>query len=415
MNYLNYIHKYQEGTGEKGIQPRFETRNGIIYMITEDNPAGQVVGEVPVSGTDPVGELVVEGAVLGKPFELGLKGLGLLGKAGWKGLSKVAPKATAAVETGINSTKTAIKKLNPKNYFSKSEPLSEKEIGLQNFIDNDIIPRAKTAGHDISTKYKPTIRTMDPANDLLDAKMQHQGAGAWFTPATNDVTLRGSIENNDFGVLAHEAGGHGFRYNLQSDYKPTTRKFLNEFIENGSKADPNSALGKELSKTHLGTQSYTTKEISALEEAYPWVNNYKTTQTGFEPLHEQGAINTQFRAKLSENGKIIGKELDKKIDELNDYDLFNFLKDQPYTSSIVDDIAVKTGTDADDIIFISRTEFSDLISKFPQIKDQLNKVKYAMKYVGGAAVPITISAESRKKLGGKLNYLNYINNVGRTI
>ena len=58
---------------------------------------------------------------MGKPFELGLRGLGLLGKAGWRGLSKVAPKATTAVETGIktagNTIKQGIAKLNP---FKKS-------------------------------------------------------------------------------------------------------------------------------------------------------------------------------------------------------------------------------------------------------------------------------------------------------
>ena len=108
-NYLDYfIPKYQNAPGPL---PEIVERNGIYYIN------GQVVGEKPVSGTDPVGQLWVEGAVLGKPFELGLKDLGLLGKAGWRGLSKVAPKATDAIETGINAAgaavKQAISKINP--------------------------------------------------------------------------------------------------------------------------------------------------------------------------------------------------------------------------------------------------------------------------------------------------------------
>jgi len=44
--------------------------------------------------------------------------------------------------------------------------------------------------------------------------MRGENAGAWFSPATNEVTLRGPLENQDFGLVVHEAGGHGIRYNM---------------------------------------------------------------------------------------------------------------------------------------------------------------------------------------------------------
>jgi hypothetical protein len=42
----------------------------------------------------------------------------------------------------------------------------------------------------------------------------NSGSGAWFTPASNDVTIRGPLEKQDFGLTIHEAGGHGLRYNM---------------------------------------------------------------------------------------------------------------------------------------------------------------------------------------------------------
>jgi hypothetical protein len=35
---------------------------------------------------------------------------------------------------------------------------------------------------------------MSPETDLMDARYVNENAGSWFTPATNDITLRGPLE-----------------------------------------------------------------------------------------------------------------------------------------------------------------------------------------------------------------------------
>jgi hypothetical protein len=85
---------------------------------------------------------------------------------------------------------------------------------VNNFIQNDILPRLKAQGHDISKTHIPQLRKIDPNNDYMDAILVKGNSGAWYTPAFDDVTLRTDPENVDFGLLVHETGGHGIRYNL---------------------------------------------------------------------------------------------------------------------------------------------------------------------------------------------------------
>jgi len=62
--------------------------------------------------------------------------------------------------------------------------------------------------------------------------MQHENGGAWFEKASNTTTLRGPLEDQDFGLVIHETGGHGIRHNLQSDYRPVNRELINKYLEN---------------------------------------------------------------------------------------------------------------------------------------------------------------------------------------
>lgn len=274
------------------------------------------------------------------------------------------------------------------NIFNNSEPLTIEQI--QNFIDNDIIPRLKEQGHQVES-YKPNVRTADFQNDIFDQKMRGENGGAWFSPSTNDITLRGPLENQDFGLVIHETGGHGIRYNMQSDYKPVSRQAINEYL-----ADPdNPAKQEPLLKGHFGNEVFNEFEINTLADSYPeiasYFNNFINRLSGKklspEALakrirHEQGAVNTQFRAKLSENGRLTGKALNKKIQETPEGVILRMEIEQGYTSAgILERISKITGVSMDELNFYNPASLQKLAEKFPELKIIANKVKYAMTHV----------------------------------
>lgn len=233
--------------------------------------------------------------------------------------------------------------------------------------------------------YTPTIRVGDPTSKF-DAIQLKRNAGAWFTPATNTVTLRGALENQDFGLVAHEVVGHGLRHNLHPDYKPISKmRYFEEWFEKQGK-DLSAETIDALKQVHIAPEFFTQKEQNLLLEAYPWVKDFFKGQKMSEQqllqkvLDEAGAINTQFRSKLSKNGKITKEALDKVIDKTTDEELLKMLIDQPYSSSIVDDFA-----DPDLVATASTSELKKLIT--PEIKAQLDKVRYCLKYVGMMAAP----------------------------
>lgn len=254
---------------------------------------------------------------------------------------------------------------------------------VDRFINQDIIPRIQAQGHQI-IRYKPNIREISPETDLIDAQMLNRDAGAWFMPSVNDVTIRGPLQNQDYGLLLHEIGGHGLRYNLQSDYRPTTRYYLNQYVA-GNGNDPE--IAKELLQVHTGTQPYTQVETKALQEGYPYVSTYFQLNPTKDPnkiLNESGAVNTQFRAKISQrNGHVIGEDLNKAIDQTQDNIILKMLDEQPYTHrGFINYVQKLTGKDPDDLVFLSESDWEQLIKQYPELTNISKRVKAAMKTVG---------------------------------
>ena len=274
--------------------------------------------------------------------------------------------------------------------------------GIQNFIDNDIIPRIQAQGHNVSS-YTPTFRQFSPKTDAFDEAMSkaNSGSGAWFTPASNDITIRGPLEKQDFGLTIHEAGGHGLRYNMQPDYVPTKREYLNEYIITGGK-DMSDETANALLKVHTGDQIYNVIEAQKLRESYPWIKTYfernPVKKSGDVVLRESGSINTQFRSHYSNNGKIVGKKLDEVIDKASPGVVLRDLIEQPYTSSIIDDITKITGKDSDALQFYGPEMLEKLVNSYPKLQEIVSKVKDTMKTVGNYGIPITIGGSTAATL-----------------
>jgi hypothetical protein len=126
---------------------------------------------------------------------------------------------------------------------------------------------------------------MDPSSDYLDAMMVSSGAGAWYTPYFDDVTVRGNPANADFGLLVHEIGGHGIRYNLGKPSIVSRDRFNTATKNAGFK------LGEFPNVASIGRDEvFNPEEISLLQEAYPQIQRASAAK-GHE-LHEQGAVNT---------------------------------------------------------------------------------------------------------------------------
>ena len=272
--------------------------------------------------------------------------------------------------------------------------------GVQNFIDNDIIPRMQAQGHDVSS-YTPTFRQFSPETDAFDKAMSESEAGAWFSPVSNDVTLRGPLEKQDFGLVIHEAGGHGLRYNMQPNYVPTKREYLNEYIITKGQNMSDEAADALL-KVHTGDQVFTPIEVQKLKESYPWVKTYfernPASKSGDTVLRESGSVNTQFRSHYSDNGKIVGKELNEIIDKASPGVVLRDLIEQPYTASVVEDIAEITGKNPGVLPYYSPEMLEELVNQYPKLQEIISKVKDTMKTVGSYGVPITVGGSAAATL-----------------
>lgn len=265
---------------------------------------------------------------------------------------------------------------------------------LQKFID-DYLQRLNAQNHKTQDIKLPTIRVIDPQNDLYDRVKISSNAGAWYNPITNDVTLRRSVNQVDYGLLNHEFLGHGFRYSLANSSNsrwPYSRDIFNKGVQL-QLDNPNIDVNIPYKPLQLNSQ-----EVTLLQDSYPWINNFKGI--GKHTLSEQAAVNTQFRAKISQkNNYVTGKELDKAIDNTEPGVILKMLQEQPYTSSITDDISKITRMNSDDIIFLSSEDLNKLAQKHPELKTIANKVKNTMKkvaIVGG----ITGAASTQKHKNG---------------
>lgn len=270
--------------------------------------------------------------------------------------------------------------------------VGESEPNIQNFIDNDIIPRLRLQGHNPkSYKLKYEINP-----SLNPYQGQHIGI-------TGQTMFDRSLKNNDFGLIIHETGGHGLRRSLDPKQKLLSREDFAAYLR-GDRSDD---LVDRLLSSHAGREIFNQKETELLSKGYPWVKKYYELHPEYKApmIDEQGAINTQFRARLSEKGKFVGKELDKKIDTISDGELIDELLNQGYTQDgMYEFIHNLTGKSFEEIDKTSISELSELARKYPELKQATSNMREAMKKVGSVILPIggaaslaTAFANSRNK------------------
>ena len=305
------------------------------------------------------------------------------------------------LENALQSRKVELPSISPikYGYASPNDTGGNLEL-IDNFIENDIFPRLQAAGHNVTYEgtTKPVLRTYDP-NNIMDQFFENS-ADAYFDPITNSVTLRGLPEKQNYGLMLHEIGGHGIRYNIHPDYRPMTPQAFERFLQTCRQLGIN-PKGQHIQGLNYADQLYTDVEKTLLDTAYEkWFDD----GPGMGNRHEYGGVNTQLRAKISEqSGNRVGKELDPYIDNYSNARLLAMLREQPYTKkgtlNILENI---TGLDAEDLQFMSEVELNNIVRKYPEINTLLKRIKDTMKYVAAAA-PIGIGAAtiSKQKNGGR--------------
>lgn len=265
----------------------------------------------------------------------------------------------------------------------------------------DYLNRLRAQGHNTDDLKLPEVRLIDPKNDLYDKLSVNRNAGAWYHPSVNQVTLRSN--NPDYGLWNHEYLGHGLRYSLSNSSNPkwpVSRGVLNRGVELEQQTGMNVHIP-------VNAAQFNQNEINVLSDAYPWVKDFPSLNNNTQKiLNERGAVNTQFRAKISQNNNhATGKQLDRVIDNTDDGTILRMLQEQPYTSSISEDIARITNVDIDDIVWLTPKELNQLANKYPKLKEIVSKVKNSMKTVAvttGAVSTVGLSANSKYKQGGKI-------------
>ena len=265
----------------------------------------------------------------------------------------------------------------------------------------DYLNRLRAQGHNTDDLKLPEVRLIDPKNDLYDKLSVNRNAGAWYHPSVNQVTLRSN--NPDYGLWNHEYLGHGLRYSLSNSSNPkwpVSRGVLNRGVELEQQTGMNVHIP-------VNAAQFNQNEINVLSDAYPWVKDFPSLNNNTQKiLNERGAVNTQFRAKISQNNNhATGKQLDRVIDNTDDGTILRMLQEQPYTSSISEDIARITNMDIDDIVWLTPKELNQLANKYPKLKEIVSKVKNSMKTVAittGAISTIGLSANSKYEQGGKI-------------
>jgi hypothetical protein len=138
-----------------------------------------------------------------------------------------------------------------------------------NFITKDMFPRLRAQGHNPSETSIPEIRVLDPKNDYLDALLINDNGGAWYTPLFHDATLRGPIENQDYGLLLHEVGGHGIRYGFNRLGVGIRQKFNSTLTKLGEKIGED--FSTPINKVPLKVNE---QEMSIVKDVYPQVSRY---------------------------------------------------------------------------------------------------------------------------------------------
>lgn len=272
---------------------------------------------------------------------------------------------------------------------------------IDNFIENDIFPRMRAAGHNIEYGKitMPSLRQFDPKNDLVDRYISINGnknASAWFSPTDNTVTFRGtSPEEADYSKAIHEIGGHGVRRNINPDYKPTTREKLNELLRLNESALYSKNV--ELPDINIADEVYLPQEEILLNTSY---EPFFKGGDGEGNIKEYDAVNKQLRARISQmNGHKVGNDLNPIIDKFSDARLLSLLRDLPYTQNgTLKQLSDITGIDEDTLMFASDLELNRLTNKYPDISRLLKRIKDTMKYVGGiSAVGIGMNSIPQKQ------------------
>ena len=246
---------------------------------------------------------------------------------------------------------------------------------------NDVVWRMQNQGHDTNFKQLPTFRRFNPTVDAVDKVQQNGSAGAWFTPAANDITFRGDINNQNIGLAMHEYGGHGLRYNLYPAYKYPGRQALNDLINGKIQEGKLTMNAKEVfndTETKLVTDAY-----SDLVQDGP---AQRLSDTG--KLHEMAAINTQGRTNLSSRNNFVTKEkLNQVIDNTpNEEVIWEYLKQRYTEDGMAKLIAQETGMNVFDIIHsLTFQQLKEVVRNSKVLQNKAKLIKNAWKGVGISA------------------------------
>lgn len=264
---------------------------------------------------------------------------------------------------------------------------------LDNFIENDVFPRLKKAGHNVEykTTRMPIIRQYDP-NNILDQVVKTDNADAWFYNVNNTATFRDKPDKLDYSLMAHEIAGHGIRYNINPKYNPMSVPMSEAFWKyvKSHNEDP----------THLRIEDYngaselfTPVEESTLYNSYEPFFRYGDAEG---KINDFGAVNTQFRSKISQmNGYKVGDALDPIIDNTSDAKMLRLLLDQPYTRKGTTQI-LKDVTGFPYLGTLGESELTNISNRYPEIQRMMKRIRDTMKYVGAAA-PIGLGAAAINK------------------
>ena len=205
---------------------------------------------------------------------------------------------------------------------------------LQDFIEKDVFPRLQKVGHNVKfeTTPVPEFRLFDPKTSEMDRILQLKNkakSDGWFLPWDNTITTHAPIRQTDYGLVIHEAAGHALRHNINPKYIP---------IQGGRKAlDSGLSAANTSGSKHTWTNFNPASELFTPEETKLLIETYEPLFKGGKGeglLGEYGAVNTQFRGKISQaRNHILGEKLDPYLNNFNNGDLTRMLLEQPYTQN----------------------------------------------------------------------------------
>lgn len=255
--------------------------------------------------------------------------------------------------------------------FGNNKSLQSQLNDVLEFYKNDVYPRiVKADGEaEINSLVKPDLLTSTPGLDNVEVtqlNLNHPRI-AGFAHGSKQYVLgnRSDILN----TIAHET-----RHNLGDWMRQRYR-----YLRTGAR----DILG------------YTRRENDALNSAYSFDHHFISSHPDMVQIKEKAATNTELRYALSDlfskkvGHKVYGKELDNMIYNMETDDLLSQLENiNGYGQSFVK--RIQEGSTDEWQTWLRKAKAAD-------------NIKYALKYVGGYGVPITIGGKSLYNLRQPIN------------